>query len=295
MTSETKASMSGKTVLVTGATNGIGKATALELARMGAQVVLVGRSRPKTEATVSEVFKKTGNNALDYIVADLALMSGVRHAADAFRQKYDRLHVLINNVGGIFAQREVTSEGLEMTFALNHISYFLLTNLLLDVLKASAPTRVVNVSSDAHRFGGLNVNDLQSEQTYGMGGFRAYGQSKLMNVMFTYELAQRLEGTGVTANAMHPGAVATGFGRNNRGLIGFIFRSFGHFSLTPEQGADTVVYLASSPDVDEVTGKYFDRRKAVLSSSHSYDEAASRRLWEVSAEMTGIAVPQPAP
>lgn len=293
MTSETKALMNGRTVLVTGATNGIGKATAMELARMDAQVVLVGRSRPKTEATVSEIFRKTGNNALDYIIADLALMSGVRQVAETFRQKYDRLHVLVNNVGGIFAQRQVTSEGLEMTFALNHLSYFLLTSLLLDILKASAPARIVNVSSDAHRFGGLNLDDLQSEQSYGMGGFRAYSQSKLMNVMFTYELAQRLEGTGVTVNAMHPGAVATGFGHNNRGLVGLVFRSFSRFSLTPEQGADTVVYLASSPDVEGVTGKYFDRRKAVLSSSHSYDEDKARRLWEISAELTGIAATQP--
>lgn len=280
--------MQDKTVLVTGATNGIGKATAIALARMGAQVVLVGRSRPKIEATASEIYKRTGNNSLDMLLADLAVMSDIQRLAEEFQSRYSRLDVLVNNVGGIFTQRQLTSDGYEMTFALNHLSYFLLTHLLLDTLKASTPARIVNVASDAHRFGPLNFDDLENENSYSIGGFRAYGQSKLMNVLFTYELARRLEGTGVTVNALHPGSVATGFGQNNTGVVKFMIRAFQRFSLTPEEGAETVVYLASSPEVAGISGKYWDRCKPVMSSTDSYNEATAQHLWWISEAMTGL-------
>lgn len=288
--------MRDKVVLVTGATDGIGKAAALELARMGAHVVIAGRSRPKTEATLSEIYKRTGSSALDMILADLAVMDDVRRMAHEFQSRYNRLDVLLNNAGGIFAQRQVTDDGHEMTFALNHLNYFLLTNLLLDTLKASAPSRIVNVSSDVHRVNPIDFNDLQNENGYGIGGFRAYGQSKMMNVIFTYELARRLQGTGVTVNVMHPGAVSTNLGTNNPpGATNLFFRAFHRFAMTPEEGAETAVYLASSPEVEGVTGKYWDNRKTVMSSSESYNESDARRLWEVSEQLTGIAKRQAIP
>jgi NAD(P)-dependent dehydrogenase (short-subunit alcohol dehydrogenase family) len=280
--------MQGKTVLVTGATNGIGKVTALELARMGAQVVIVGRSAERSAAVVQEIQGKTGNGQVEALVGDLSLRREVRRVAEEFKAGHSRLHVLVNNAGAIYDQRQETEEGLERTFALNHISYFLLTNLLLDVLKASAPARVVNVSSGAHAMGKLDFNDLQNQKSYSMGGFRAYGQSKMMNILFTYELARRLKDTGVTVNALHPGAVATGFGRNNRGLFNRIFAMLGPFMLTPERGAETSLYLASSPEAEGVTGRYFERKQPTASAPASYDEATQRRLWEVSEAITGL-------
>jgi NAD(P)-dependent dehydrogenase (short-subunit alcohol dehydrogenase family) len=196
--------------------------------------------------------------------------------------------VLVNNAGGIFASRQLTADGYELTFALNHLAYFLLTNLLLDMLKANAPARIVNVSSGAHLGATLDFANLQNEQHYSAGGMCAYGQSKLDNLLFTYELARRLSGTGVTVNALHPGTVATGFGENNRGGMRVAMQIFHLFSLTPEQGADTIIYLASSPEVAGVTGKYWEKRKPVQSSPASYDEATQRRLWEVSAQMVGL-------
>ncbi|MBZ0285490.1 MAG: SDR family oxidoreductase [Anaerolineae bacterium] len=287
--------MRDKVVLVTGATDGIGKAAALELARMGAHVVVVGRSRPKTEATLSEIYKKSGSTALDMLLADLASINDVRRIVGEFQERYHRLDVLLNNAGGIFAQRQLSVDGYEMTFALNHLSYFLPTNLLLGLLKASAPSRIINVASDVHRFSPINFNDLQNETSYGIGGFRAYGQSKLMNVMFTYELARRLEGTGVTANALHPGSVSTSLGKNNKGVVKFFFRALHRFAASPEEGAETAVYLASSPSVEGITGKYWDRCKTIISSSDSYDENAIQQLWEISEQLTGLATPQQTP
>jgi NAD(P)-dependent dehydrogenase (short-subunit alcohol dehydrogenase family) len=284
--------MNGKTILITGATNGIGKVAALELAKMGATTVIAGRSPVKTDVTVQEIRAQTtqegGHPTVEGLVADLSSMAEVRRLADEFRARYSRLDVLINNAGGIFADRQVTVDGYEWTFAFNHLSYFLLTNLLLDMLIASAPSRVVNTSSRAHEGAVLNFDDLQNEKNYGFGGYRAYGQSKLANVMFTYELARRLEGTGVTVNAVHPGAVATGFGVNNGGAMRVAMRVFHQFALTPEQGADTLIYLASSPEVAGVTGKYWTKRQPVPSSRVSYDEAAQKRLWDVSAQLTGL-------
>ncbi|HEX2908828.1 MAG TPA: SDR family oxidoreductase [Phototrophicaceae bacterium] len=285
--------MDGKVVLITGATNGIGKVAALELAKMGATVVLVGRNQAKTQATVDEIKNGSGSSQIESLIADLSVMSEVRRLAEEFKAKYTRLDVLLNNAGAVFADRQETDDGYEMTFALNHLSYFLLTNLLLDLLKASAPARIVNVSSGAHMGGRLNFEDLNRQKGYGLGGYGAYGQSKLANVMFTYELARRLAGTGVTATVLHPGFVATGFGRNVPGLMARLMPLMHRLALTPEEGAQTMIFLASSPNVEGVTGKYFDKCKVVSSSKASYNEADQRQLWAVSEEMTGLKTAAP--
>ncbi len=282
--------LKNKTILITGGTNGIGKSTALVLANNGGQVVIVGRNPEKTKQVVQQIIKVTGNPSVEGLVADLSSMLQVRHLAQEFRQKHQHLHILINNAGGIFATRQLTVDGYERTFALNHLAYFLLTNLLLDMLKTSAPARIINVSSRAHEGATLNFTDLQGEQHYSYGGYRAYGQSKLANLLFTYQLARQLDGTGVTVNAVHPGAVATGFGVNNGGAMRVGMRIFRQFSLTPEQGADTIVYLAASPEVEGITGKYWFKRKQLTSSPESYDEDAQKRLWSVSAQLTGVPV-----
>jgi NAD(P)-dependent dehydrogenase (short-subunit alcohol dehydrogenase family) len=223
---------------------------------------------------------------VESLLADLSVQEQVRRLADQFRQRHARLDVLINNAGAIWFQRHLTADGLEMTFTVNHLAYFLLTHLLLDVLRASAPARIVNVSSAAHRGASLRFDDLMGEKRY--RGWRAYSQSKLANLLFTYELARRLAGTGVTVNAVHPGLVATGFASAN-GWRGRLFqRAARWFGLTPEQGARTVVYLASSPDVAGVSGGYFVRNRQVVSSAASRDEEAARRLWQVSLELTGL-------
>ncbi len=281
MKEPSNATMKGKICLVTGATNGIGKATAQALAQMGATVVIVGRNPAKCAAVVSEIKHSSGNDAVEALIADLSIMAEVRQVADQFTAKYQQLHVLVNNVGGAFGKRQLTSEGFETTFALNHLNSFLLTNLLLDTLKASAPARIVNVSSDAHKGAQLDFDDVQS--TTGSFVFKAYGRAKLATVMWSYELARRLAGTGVTANVLHPGLVRTGFASNLGALpsavIGFFMRFVG---LTPEQGAQTSVYLASSPDVENVTGKYWEKSTVVPSGHATYDQATWTRLWDVS-------------
>ncbi len=279
--------MDGKVVLVTGANSGIGRVTALELARLGAAVVIVGRNKEKTRVTASNIRLKSGSAIVECLLADLSSMAEVRQLASEFKKKYHRLDVLVNNAGAIFARRYITVDGHEMTFALNHLANFLLSNLLLDMLKASAPARIVNVSSRAHRMAELDFNDLQTTH-YGYGGYKAYGRSKLANIMFTYELARRLEGTGVTSNALHPGGVNSGFGKNNGGVMRLAMKMISRFQLTPEQGAQTSIDLASSPAVEGVSGKYFVDCAAVSSSPSSYDEASQLRLWKVSAEMAGI-------
>lgn len=280
--------MAGKVCMVTGANSGIGKVTALELARIGATVVMVCRNQQKGEAAQTEIRQTTGNPNVDLLLADMASQQSIRDLAAAFQSKYDRLHVLVNNAGGMWMQRTVTVDGLETTFAVNHLGYFLLTNLLLDVLKASAPARVVNVSSDAHKIGPLPFDDLQGQTRY--HGFRAYGYSKLGNILFTVELARQLEGTGVTVNCLHPGMVDTNFGKGN-GLklpwpFGWMMRKL---TISPERGAQTSLYLATSPAVEGVTGKYFAKQKPARPSRAARDTEAARRLWQVSAELTGLA------
>jgi len=281
MKEKLKDTMNGKICLITGATNGIGKATAQALAQMGATVVIVGRNPAKCASVVSEIKQISGNDAVEALVADLSLMAEVRQVADEFKAKYRKLHVLVNNVGAAFGKRQVTSEGFERTFALNYLNYFLLTGLLLDTLKASAPSRIINVSSDEHKGVQLDFDNLQSEK--GRSILNAYGRSKLATVVFSYELSRRLSGTDVTANVLHPGLVRTGFASNLGAVpsaaIGFFMR---FVALTPEQGAETSIYLATSPDLKNVSGKYWVKSKAVLSARATYDKTTWARLWQVS-------------
>jgi NAD(P)-dependent dehydrogenase (short-subunit alcohol dehydrogenase family) len=280
-----KLSMQGKKVLVTGATNGIGLVTAREMARMGAQVTIISRDAKKCARVTEEINSDTAN-PIEFIAEDLSTLAGVRRAAAQFSRHHQHLDVLVNNAGGFFLKRIVTPEGLEKTFALNHLSYFLLTNLLLDLLKVSSPTRIVNVASGSHMGAKIGFDDLLGEKHY--AGFRAYGQSKLANVLFTYELARRLVGSSVTVNALHPGYVDTGIPLHN-GFLGGIAKIYARiFAKKPEEGAQTSIYLASSPDVEGVTGKYFVNCLPVESSVESYDKAVAKKLWEVSQKFTGI-------
>jgi retinol dehydrogenase-14 len=278
--------MAGKTVLVTGASGGIGRATALGLATMGAHLAITGRDRGRTEGAAGEI-RTAGGGQVEVFVGDLSSQSEVRRLADEVLQSVPRIDVLVNNVGGYWDARHVTADGLEHTFALNHLAPFLLTNLLLDRLKQSAPARVVTVSSNAQAMGQIDFDDLQGERSY--SGARAYNQSKLANVLFTYELARRLQGTSVTANALHPGLVSTSFGaedprRIQRLLIPFLRP----FMKSPAKGAATSIYLASAPELEQVTGRYFANGKPKRSSKRSYDEAVAARLWLVSADLVGV-------
>ena len=279
--------MGGKVALVTGGTSGIGKATALALSAMGSDVVIVGRDRGRGERAAAEIRAQTGGR-VDLALADLSSQAGVREIAEEFRRRYDRLDVLVNNAGLVQSTRSETADGLETTFATNHLAPFLLTNLLLDMLEESAPSRVVTVSSEAERWGNIDFDDLQSKKRY--RGFPVYGMTKLANIMFTYELAERLKGTGVTATCMHPGAVNTRFGTNNTGPMTILFRLFKPFMRSPEQGADTVIWLASSPDAEGVSGRYYADRKPMEPKKIANDPAARRRLWEESERLTGLKV-----
>jgi NAD(P)-dependent dehydrogenase (short-subunit alcohol dehydrogenase family) len=277
--------MTGRICVVTGANRGIGRATAEGLARMGARVVLVCRRKEDGEAASREI-SADGTVAPDVVPADLSSQLSIRQAAGYIRGRYSSLHVLINNAGVIPPRREVTVDGLEMQFAVNHLAYFLLTDLLLPQLKAGSPSRIINVSSGAHTHVTLDFDDLQARRSYQPKS--VYGRSKLANVLFTYELSRRLAGTGVTANSLNPGVVATKMLADYMGvpLAGpALARTFG---ATPEEGAETSIYLASSPEVESVTGKYFERKQPVASSRESHNEAVARRLWEVSERLTGL-------
>ena len=280
------ADMHGKVCVVTGANSGIGKETALGLAQLGATVVLVCRSQERGAAALAEIKQRNGNDSVALLVADLSSQRQVRRVAAAYRQQFDRLDVLVNNAALARRKRAVTENGVELTLAVNHLAPFLLTNLLLDRLKASAPARVVTVSSAAHKDAEINFADLQGGQRYATFGFGAYSQSKLANVLFTYELARRLEGTGVTANCLHPGVVATGIFRDTPLWLRTGLALARPLILGSAQGADTVLYLATAPEVAEVSGRYFEKRKPVQSSPLSYDTEVARRLWEVSEALT---------
>jgi retinol dehydrogenase-14 len=279
--------MAGKTVVVTGGTGGIGRATAEGLARLGARVAITGRDIARAQAAAAQIAAATANPAVDAFAADLSAQAGVRRLARDVLDAYPRLDVLVNNVGGFWARRHLTADGLEYTFALNHLAPFLLTNLLLDQLTASAPARIVTVASGAQALGEIDFGDLQGERAY--SGLRAYNQSKLANIMFTYELARRLAGTGVTATAAHPGVARTAFGTEDPTAMTRAMTLIARpFMKTPAQAAATPVYLASSPEVEGVTGRYFANRRPKKSSKSSYDTAAAARLWQVSARLVGL-------
>jgi NAD(P)-dependent dehydrogenase (short-subunit alcohol dehydrogenase family) len=248
----------------------------------------VGRSRERSEATAQQIRDQTGNSSVQYLLADLSSQAEIRRLAGEIQGRYPQLHVLLNNAGGMFLSRRESVDGIEMTFALNHLAYFLLTNLLLDRLKAAGTARVICVASDAHRFArGIDFDDLQRRKRY--RGFRVYAESKLANILFTSELARRLAGTGVAVNALHPGFVATSFFTRDhmKGPVGaFMKASARFFAIDPEQGAATSVYLATSPEVEGITGRYFERCRQVAPSRAALDEAAARRLWQISEEMT---------
>src|SRR6266487_646359 len=281
-------SMQGKVCMVTGANSGIGKATALELAQRGATVVMVCRDRARGEEARSEITTTSRNHAVDLLLADLSSQQSIRQLVEHFQHHYPHLHVLINNAGAAFpGRRRETVDGVEMTFAVNYLAPFLLTNLLLDVLTASTPARIVNVSSAAHQSGSMQMDDLQAEKLY--RPMRTYPQAKLAVVLFTYELARRLQGTGVTANCLHPGFVATNFAQSDgEPAVRLLVKLIGSFGTSPEKGAKTSIYLASSPDVEGVIGTYFVKSMPKRSASISYDESLQRQLWEQSAKLVNV-------
>ncbi len=277
--------MKGKVCLVTGATSGVGKAAASELAGMDATVIGVGRDRTRCSEVSKEIRDSTGNSSVEFLLSDLSNQDRVRGLAQEFKGKYERLDVLINNAGAFFLRRKLSPQGIEMTWALNHLNYFLLTNLLLEQIIASAPARIVNVASGSHYRGIIHFNDINLEKGY--NGWKAYSQSKLANILFTYELVRRLGGKRVTANALTPGFVATRIGHNTgpilKYLVGLAQKLGGK---KPEEGAETIIYLASSPEVAQVTGKFFRDKVAVETSPISYDPEIAQRLWEISESMT---------
>ena len=274
-------------MLVTGATQGIGLETAVELARRGATVVMHGRDKARSEAALADARERSGGQ-LELLLADLGSLADVRRLASDFKARHDRLDVLLNNAGAMHTHRKTTADGFEATFAVNHLAPFLLTNLLLDVLRKSAPSRVVTVASEAHRRGGqLDFSDLMSERDYSIIG--AYGRSKLANIHFARELARRLAGTRVTSNCLHPGVIASGFAKNDRGVVAFFAKLAAPFLLTPEQGARTSVYCASAKELEAVTGKYFNNCKEHRTAREGDDAAVAKKLWEVSEKLVGIA------
>ena len=276
--------MSGKVCLVSGATAGIGQAAAKLLAQRGATVVGIGRNPDKNEISTQMIREETGNTAVEYLLADLSNPQDIQAVVQQFLAKYDRLDVLVNNAGATFNERQENVAGIEMAFALNHLGYFLLTKLLLDILKASAPSRIINVSSSLHKFGKIDFDDMPLEKGYTRS--KAYRRSKLANIAFTYELARRLNNQQVTVNAMNPGLVATNVGQSAGGLTTKLKDVVDKIAgLTPEEGARTIIYLATSPEVAGVSGRYFVKEKSVPSAKISYDLAFCRQLWTVSEEL----------
>jgi len=278
--------LSGKRIMVTGATSGIGEVTARELARRGGEVILVSRNPEKCQRITDHIRADTGNPRVSYLAADLSSQEQIRDLVQSFQEKYDQLDVLVNNAGGFFWERRESVDGIEMTLALNHLNYFLLTHLLLDSLLSSPEPRIVNVSSGAHRGRKLDFNNLEMEGGYSAS--KAYGRSKLANLYFTYELDRRLADRKITVNALHPGFVATNFAREGSSLLRYLMPLVQLLARSPEKGAQTSLYLAGSPEAAGVSGKYFVDRESVKSSPVSYDREAARQLWEISEDMTGI-------
>ena len=281
-----RVNMAEKVCLVTGGNSGIGKSVALGLAKMGATVVVVSRNKEKGETAVTDTVEKSGNNNVELIQADMSSQNSIHQLVNEFRARHEKLHLLINNAGVYLTKRSETEDGLESTFAVNHLGPFLLTSLLVDILKASAPSRIVNVTSDAHKGARVNFDDLQGERKF--SGWQAYGQSKLAMILYTRGLAKKLEGTGVTVNSAHPGVVRTNFAKNNGGLVMLGFRFLGMFFISPESAAKRILYVATSPDLEGVTGKYFTKMHEVKSSQESYDDDSARRLWQISEQLTRL-------
>jgi NAD(P)-dependent dehydrogenase (short-subunit alcohol dehydrogenase family) len=276
--------LEGKVILVTGATEGIGKAAAMNFAKRGATLVLVGRSREKSERVVAELKAESGNDKIELLLGDMSRMADVRTVADAFRAKHDRLDVLVNNAGGLFMEHQLSADGFEMTFALNHVAYFVLTTRLLDILQKTPGARVVSTSSAAHHVGKIDLDTITKRK--GKAGFTAYGDSKLANILFTRELAHRLAPSGGTANAIHPGYVRTGFGLNNSGrFVEFSRLVAKYLGRTPEKGAETIVWLATSPEAAKFNGEYFYDMKVARTSKRAKDDALAKRLWELSEKL----------
>ena len=282
-------SMQGKIVLITGASSGIGKETARAIAGLGAVTVIVGRNREKTAAAVKEIQSDTGNPQVGYLIANLSSQAEVRRLAKEYLEHTGRLDVLINNAGALFMTRQLSADGCEMTLALNHLAPFLLTHQLMDALHASPSARVINVSSEAHRGHHLNFNNLNNEQGY--SAWKAYGQSKLANIYFTYGLAAYVDGAAITANCLHPGFVATNFGRSNGGLFDPIYRLAQLAAISPKVSAQAIVQLACSPELEGVSACYFNRSRQERSSEISYDMNIAKQLWDASLELTGLAQP----
>lgn len=278
--------LDGRTCLVTGATSGIGLETAHGLAALGAHVVIVGRDRERSESARKSIAERSGNPRVDVLLADLSSLAGVRGLADDFLASYPALHVLVNNAGTVELKRSTTVDGFEKTLAVNHLAYFLLTNLLLPRLRASAPARIVNVSSEAHRIGRIDLADLQSEKSYST--MRVYGTSKLLNVLFTTALAEKLAGSFVTANSLHPGAVSTRLGTHNGPWAKLLIGMLRPFFLTAEQGAANSIFVAASDELEGVSGKYFVKQRAVEPSRRSQRPGLARRVWARSRELVGL-------
>ncbi len=278
--------MGDKICLVTGGNSGIGKSVALGLAKMGATVVVVSRNKEKGQTAVTDIIEKSGNKNVELIQADMSSQNSIHQLVNEFRARHEKLHLLINNAGVYLTKRSETEDGLESTFAVNHLGPFLLTSLLVDILKASAPSRIVNVTSDAHKGARINFEDLQGEKKF--SGWQAYGQSKLAMILYTHGLSKKLEGTGVTVNSAHPGVVRTNFAKNNGGLVMLGFRFLGMFFISPESAAKRILYVATSPDLEGVTGKYFTKMHEVKSSQESYDDDSARRLWQISEQLTHL-------
>jgi NAD(P)-dependent dehydrogenase (short-subunit alcohol dehydrogenase family) len=276
--------MKGKVCIVTGSNSGLGKETALALAQMGAAVVMVVRNKERGERAREEIVKKSGNSSVDVMVCDLSSLDSIRKFSEDFKEKYNRLDVLVNNAGAFFSKRQTTADGFEKTLMVDYLGQVLLTHELLTLLKSSAPSRIVNVSSSLHRVGSVDFEDLQNEKNYNKS--RPYADAKLMLVMFTYELARRLEGIGVTVNALHPGFVATNIGENAGGLLSKItFKLMRPLQLSAKKGAETQIYLSSSDEVKGVTGKYFVKKKEVKSAPISYIQNVQKQLWDKTMDM----------
>ena len=279
--------MRGKTVVITGGTSGIGEVAAIELAKKGARIVLIARDRERAHATFAKLNAIEALSALTGYYGDLSLIADVKRVAEQIAAVEPKIDVLINNAGAMFTSRQTTAEGLEKTFAVNHMAYFVLTNALLPKIKATPGARIVSTASDAHRGAKLDFDDLQSAKSY--SGFSVYGESKLCNILFNRELAKRLQGSGVTANCLHPGFVATRFGDNNPGFLGVAIRIAKPLAaLSPEKGAETIIYLASSPQVEGKSGGYYYKCAPATPTKEAQSDADAKRLWDVSAKIAGI-------